>query len=269
MVTVLVIPFQVLDVSLVIDFQAFWINLEIVFKTLPIGFDSFCHALIMAPTRITNGAKTAVPIPLAKVTNVFFKPLNTLTIGLVIVDQTLEIPRPILEKVFSTDLPKLLASLDMERLMELKFLPIAPPPLAPNMPPAVEPIKLPMPAPTAVPAPGKISDPIAPPIKDPAAPPAAVPPAAPTARPIFSLRLRLFIPINSVPPAIKAPATGIREAVRRIIPASADLTAVLPATLEIDPSAASATASAPRLTPKVLSNNQLAPLAVLAPAAPI
>ena len=184
MVTVLVIPFQVLDVSLVMDFQEFWINLEIAFKTFPIGFDSFCHVLIMAPTRITNGAKTAVPIPLAKVTNVFFKPLNTLTIGLVIVDQTLEIPRPILEKVFSTDLPKLLASLEMERLIELKFLPIAPPPLAPNMPPAVEPIKLPIPAPTAVPAPGTI-EPKAPPIQAPATPPAAVPPVAPTARPIF------------------------------------------------------------------------------------
>ena len=107
----------------------------------------------------------------------------------------------------------------------VKFLPIEPPPLAPSIPPTVEPTKLPTPAPTAVPAPGTI-EPIAPPIQAPAAPPAAVPPVAPTALPIFSFLLFLLIPINSVPPAIKEPTTGILDAVLAMIPFSAALTAV-------------------------------------------
>ena len=106
-----------------------------------------------------------------------------------------------------------------------KFLPIEPPPLAPSIPPTVEPTKLPTPAPIAVPAPGTM-EPIAPPIQAPAAPPAAVPPVAPTALPIFSFLLFLLMPINSVPPAIKEPITGILDAVLAMIPFSAALTAV-------------------------------------------
>ena len=197
----------------------------------------------MAPVSKTNGARTTRPIPLAAIAKVFFKPLKTRAIGLVILDQTLPRRFPILEKACSIGRPIPRADLANEDLSEpialaacclilLKFLPIAPPPLAPKAPPTVDPIKLPTPAPTAVPAPGTM-EPSAPPIQAPATPPAAVPPVAPAARPIFSLRLRRFMPISSVPPAITEPTTGIREAVRRIIPRSLARIAALPAPFSI------------------------------------